>query len=98
MAIQGHRNPGTPRFKILRLNNENKIPIASQSQCRSGVGMLLYLIKHSRPYLANVVRELSKCMDGARIASYHETIRVIIFVLNTRDTCLKLKPNLDDEN
>ena len=27
--------------------------------------MLLYLIKYSRPDLANVVRELSKCMDGA---------------------------------
>jgi hypothetical protein len=30
--------------------------------------------------------------------SYKEMISVIRFVLDTRDTCLKLKPNLDDEN
>jgi hypothetical protein len=67
-------------------------------QYRSGVGMVLYLIKHSRPDLANMVRELSKCMDGASIIAYKEMIRVIRFVLDTRDTCLKLKPNFDDEN
>jgi hypothetical protein len=31
------------------------------------------------------------------IASYKEMTRVIRFVLDIRDTCLKLKPNLDDE-
>jgi hypothetical protein len=48
MAIQGHKTPGTPRFKILCPNDEDKIPIAIQSQYRSGVGLLLYFIKHSR--------------------------------------------------
>jgi hypothetical protein len=37
-------------------------------------------------------------MDGASIEAYKEMIRVIRFVLDTRDTCLKLKPNLDGEN
>jgi hypothetical protein len=60
--------------------------------------MLLHLFKHSRPDLANVLCELSKCMDGASIAAYQKMIRVIIFVLDTRDTCLKLEPNLDDES
>jgi hypothetical protein len=32
------------------------------------------------------------------ISTYQKTIRVIRFVLNTRDTCLKLKPKMDDEN
>jgi hypothetical protein len=36
-------------------------------------------------------------MDGASIAAYKEIIRMIGFALDTRDTCLKLKPNLDDE-
>jgi hypothetical protein len=61
----------------------------------------LHLIKHSLPNLANVVLELSKCMDGASIAAYKEiirVIRVIRFVLDTRDTCLKMKFNIDDEN
>jgi hypothetical protein len=34
------------------------------------VGMLLYLIKHSCPDIANVVRDLSKCMDSATMAAY----------------------------
>jgi hypothetical protein len=98
MAMQGHEIPGTHWFKIVHLSDEDKIPISSQSQYRSGVEMPLYLINHSRPDLANVVRELSKCLDGARIAVYKEMIRVIRFVLDTRDTCLKLEPNLDDKN
>jgi hypothetical protein len=46
----------------------------------------------------DVVRELIKCMDGASIAVNKEMIKVIKFVSDTKDTCLKLKPNLDDEN
>jgi hypothetical protein len=42
--------------------------------------MLLYLIKYSRPDLANVVRKLSKCMVGASLAAYKEMQRVIKFV------------------
>jgi hypothetical protein len=63
-----------------------------QSKYRSGVGMLLYLIKYSRPDLANVVRELSKCMDGANLAAYKEMLRVVKFVLDIKDYCLKLNP------
>jgi hypothetical protein len=48
--------------------------------------------------LENVVRELSKSIDGANVVAYKEMIRVIKFVLDTRITCLRLKPNLDDEN
>jgi hypothetical protein len=49
------------------------------------VGMLLYLIKYSRPDIANVVRELSKCMDEANLAAYKEMLRVIKFVLDTKE-------------
>ena len=38
----------------------------------SGVGMLLYLVKHSHPDIANTVRELSKVLDGANMAAYKE--------------------------
>jgi hypothetical protein len=60
--------------------------------------MFLYFTKNSRTYFANVVCELSKCMDGSNVAAYKVMIRAIRFVLYARDTCLKLKPNLDDEN
>jgi hypothetical protein len=98
ISMQGHVTPGTPLFKNVRPNNEDEIPIASQFRYRSGFGMLLYLIKHLRPDLTNLVLELSKCMDGTSIAAYKEMIRVIRFVLDTIETCLKLEPNLDDEN
>jgi hypothetical protein len=68
-----------------------------QSKYCSGVGMLLYLIKYSRPDLANVVRELSKCMDGANLAAYKEMLRVIKFVLDTKDYCLKLNTVFENE-
>jgi hypothetical protein len=61
------------------------------------VGVLLYLIKYSRPDLANVVRELSKCMDGANLAAYKEMLRVVKFVLDTKDYCLKLNPIFENE-
>jgi hypothetical protein len=34
--------------------------------------MLLYLVKHLRPDIANVIRELSKMMDGATPAAFKE--------------------------
>jgi hypothetical protein len=52
--------------------------------------MLLYLIKHSRPDIENVLRELSKCMDGAILAGYKEMLIVIRFVFYTQLFCLKI--------
>ena len=51
----------------------DKIDSVMQSKYRSGVCMLLHLIKYSRHDLANVVRELSKCMDGASLAANKES-------------------------
>jgi hypothetical protein len=89
--------PGTPRFKIIRPGDDDMERIDSiiQTSNRSWVGLLLFLIKHSRPDLANVVRELSKCMDGASIAAYKEMLRVVKFVLDTKLYCLKIQPKND---
>jgi hypothetical protein len=49
-----------------------------QSRFRSVVGkILIYLIKHSRPDIANMVRELAKFIDGATLVAYREVSRVI---------------------
>jgi hypothetical protein len=70
--------------KLVRM----KTLIPSTKVCRknncSGVGMLLYLIKYSRPDLSNAVRELSKCMDKATMGTYQEMLCVIKFVLDTK--------------
>ena len=54
--------------------------------------MLLYLVKHSRPDIANCVRELSKVLDGPSEASYKEMLRCIKYVLDSKDMGLKIEP------
>ena len=94
--LKVYKTPGTPRFKIVR-PDENSVLINPELQkmYRSGVGMLLYLTKYTRPDLCNVVRELSKCMDGATMGTYLEMLRVVKFVLDTRNFCLKIHPKFD---
>ena len=85
--------PGTPGFVGLRgLDESSLIGEDDQGVYRSGVGILLYLTKHSRPDICNPVRELSKNMDGATRSQEKELLRVIKFVLDTKDFGLKLKP------
>ena len=56
---------------------------AEQSLFRS-VGLLLYLVKFSRPDLSNEVRELSKVMDSATPAHMKNLMRAIKYVLDTK--------------
>jgi Reverse transcriptase (RNA-dependent DNA polymerase) len=96
MNLSDYGMPGTPRFKIVRPSEKvNKIDPDLQSRYRSGEGMLLFLIKFSRLVLTNVVRELSKCMDATSHATYKEMLRVMKFVVDTKQYCLKMQP-VDD--
>ena len=45
--------------------------------------MLLSLVKHSRPDIANVTRKLSKANDGANPTAYKELIRMIKYIVET---------------
>jgi hypothetical protein len=54
--------------------------------------MLLFLTKHSRPDICNIVRELSKCMDKATMGTYLEMLKVVKFVIDTKNFCLKIRP------
>jgi Reverse transcriptase (RNA-dependent DNA polymerase) len=97
-SLSCYATPGTPRFKVVKSNDiVETIEKDKQSRYRSGVGMLLYLIKYSRQDIANIVHELSKCMDEANLAAYKEMLRVIKFVLDTKEYCLKLAPELKNE-
>jgi hypothetical protein len=55
-----------------------------QELYRSGVGMFMYLVKHSRLDIGNAVRELLKCMTGANAAAFKELMRAVKFVLDRR--------------
>jgi len=56
--LKVYKTPGTPCFKIVRPGEDSVlIDLELQKRYRSGVGMLLYLTKYTRPDLCNVVRE-----------------------------------------
>ena len=54
--------------------------------------MLLYLVKHLCPHLANMIRELSKANDGANSAAYKELLHVIKYVIDMKYLGLKIEP------
>jgi hypothetical protein len=92
-GMQKYGTPGTPGQGLTKpKEGDTLMESKMQSRYKSGVGMLLYLVKHSRPDIANAVRELTKCLVGASQAAYKEMLRVIKFVLDTRDYGLKLAP------
>jgi hypothetical protein len=74
-----------------------KVSEEYQTMYRSGVGSMLYLIKYSRPDIANTVREPAKCMDGAIPAAFNEMERMIRFVIDTRDFGLKIEPKIEGD-
>jgi hypothetical protein len=71
---------------------DNVLSLKDQTKYRSGVGMLLYLVKHSRPDISNAVRELTKVLDGATNDHWKSLICTIKFVLDTIIYALRLSP------
>ena len=91
--LKKYDTPATASSHVKRcLEEENGLNDEDQQEFRSGVGSLLYLLKHSRPDLSNSVRELSKVMDRANKAHEKMLHRVIRFVEQTKNRCLVLAP------
>ena len=94
-----YKTPGTPGFGVTRPKTaEEQVSKEQHSRYRSGVGMLLFMIKHSRPDICNAVRELTKCLVGASHEAYHEMLRVIKYVLDTETLGLKVEPIVNGKN
>ena len=93
--IRSFKTPAAPKTVIMRpQEGDPTIAPEKQRKFRSGVGMLLYLVKHSRPDINNAVRELSKVADGATEAHWKALMRTIKFVLDTENYCLVLNPTV----
>jgi hypothetical protein len=91
--LHDYKTPGPPGESVVRPKENNEtVSNAEQKEYRSGVGMLLYLVKHSRPDISNAVRELAKVMDGANMAHMKMLYRAIRFVLNTKEKSLFFQP------
>jgi len=93
--VQNYTTPGTPGFKLLKASEESEmIEDDLQSRFRTGVGQLMFLIKHLRPDLMSAVRELSKALGKATEAAYKELLRCVKFVLGTKLKGLKMSPKM----
>jgi hypothetical protein len=85
-SIKYHgKTPVKTNEKIYVAENDSEI-IGSEGQTnyRSGIGMLLYLVKYSRPDIANCVRELAKMSGKATVLNYNQLLRCIKYVENTK--------------
>ena len=90
-----HSTPTGPGKSVEQKNKTTNLMTENrQKKFRSGVGMLLYLVKHSRPDISNSVRELSKVMDGALEEHNKMLLRVINYVINTKEKGVMLNPSI----
>ena len=67
--MQRYNTPDAPGVGILR-NTGLVFDKEKHADYRSGVGMLLFLVKYTRPDIANLVCELSKALGSPSPAAY----------------------------
>ena len=78
----------TPHKGILHnKETDTKIPYDLQKRYRSGVVLLLYLVKHSCPELSNAVHELFKCTDRAKMVHYKNILRTTKYEIDKKYYC-----------
>jgi hypothetical protein len=90
--LQTYKTPGTPGQGMIRSQEGVSVSDTDHRRYRMGVGKLLYLVKHTRPDIANAVRELSKVLDCVNPAAMKELRRVIKYVIDTENYGLKIAP------
>ena len=75
-------NPATLNKYILSNQEiDTKIQYDVHKRYRSGIGSLLYLVKHSQPKLSNAVHELYKCMGKSNMSHYKSLLRSIKYII-----------------
>ena len=79
---------GTNQRIIQPKNDVTLISKIDQTKYRSGIRMLLYLVKYSRPNLSNAIHELSKVNDRATKDYVDSLLRVIKFAVDTKNKLL----------
>ncbi len=88
-----YKTPGSPGYGVSRPTSEvQKISMEEKSLHWSGFGILLYLVKHSRPGIANAVYEYRKVLDGATVYACCGMMSIIKYVIDTSNNGLKICP------
>eukprot|EP00804_Cyclotella_cryptica_P000019 CCRYP_013697-RA/>CCRYP_013697-RA protein AED:0.44 eAED:-0.15 QI:0/0/0/0.5/1/1/2/0/583 len=85
--------PAKPGNILTKCENSPKLSPEKHSRYRTGVGKLLYLTKHSRPDIANAVRELSRHCHDPTEAHWEAMCDCIRYVRGTPTRGLLLKPS-----
>ena len=89
--------PAHPGSKIQRTKEDDEfLDENQQKRYRSGVGMLLWLSKHTRPDATNAIRESSKVLDRASKEHYKYMLRIIKYIIKNRNKKLKIRINPDN--
>ena len=99
MSGREFKTPSPSGFGVIfRPGEDSEDCLRNEEQMlyRSAVGSLLYLVNHSRPDLANSVREFSKVMDCAEQSHWKELLRMVKYVSVSRNKELCLFPDEDD--
>jgi hypothetical protein len=95
--VREYKISASPKTTIVRPQpGDPLISPEQQKLYRSGVGMLLYLVKHSRTEISNETRELSKVGDGATQAHWKQLLRSIKNTMSTQNKAMKMKPHKKD--
>lgn len=89
-TIKPTMTPLPTHYHITCRDTETPLTEELQTRYQSGVGSLLYLIKHTRPDISNAVRELSKAMDKADSDTYKSMLRVMRYVETTRSLVISI--------
>ena len=59
--MRSYKSPAVPGMGIVKADEDNaEMSDEDKTHYRSGVGMLLFLIKHTRPDLANAIKNFQK--------------------------------------
>ena len=87
-----YQTPAAPKFAVQRPTSNNfVIPAEMQKRYRIAVGLMLFLIKFSRPYISITVRELTKGNDRAPQENFKQMLCTVKSVLDTRTKTLRFK-------
>ena len=82
---------GTPSVRLVHPTDNNTVVSKEEhQQHRTGVDMLLYLIRYTRPEIANEGRELNILNEGPTGKATEEMKRIIKYVIDTVNKGLKM--------
>ena len=92
--MQTYETPNTPIFQQQNYKWDRKMLAEEQKWLKSGIWMLLYLVKHSRSDISNTDQELFKVLDRVNKAAVHEVHWMVKHGLDTKSLGLNIEPNI----